>query len=165
MEALGINLKFLLIQLANFALFYFLFTKFLLGPILKMLDARKKKIAEGLEAAEKAKEELEKMEDTKAEQKRKLKAEEKKIFEEAKAQAEAEASRILKEAKEKAEKIIHDAESGLKKIEEQEIKRMREQELKIVEAVIEKILADKLSDIDVKSRFQKVMNDLYSGTN
>jgi F-type H+-transporting ATPase subunit b len=165
MEALGINLKFLLIQLANFALFYFLFTKFLLGPILKMLDARKKKIAEGLEAAQKSKDELSLIEDVKAEAKKKIKVEEKKLLDEAKIKADKEAEEIIVEAKVKANKIVKDAETGLKNIEEQEMKRMREQELKIIEAVIEKILGEKLGDLDTRARYQKAMGELYKENN
>jgi F-type H+-transporting ATPase subunit b len=165
MEALGINLKFLLIQLANFALFYFLFTKFLLQPVLKMLDSRKQKIAEGLEAAQKSKDELSSIEDVKVEAKKKAKAEEKKLLEEAKLKAEKQADEIIAEAKTKANKIVKDAETGLKNIEEQEMKKMREQELKIVEAVIEKILAEKLGDLDVRARYQKAMGELYKEIN
>jgi F-type H+-transporting ATPase subunit b len=165
MEALGINLKFLLIQLANFALFTFLFTKFLLNPILKALDDRKRKIAEGLEAAQKSKNELAQIEDVKAEAKKKSKTEEKKLLEEAKVKADKEAVEIILEAKKKADKIIKDAETGLKNMEEQEIKRMREQELKVVEAVIEKILDNKLEGLDVRARYQKAMGELYKEIN
>lgn len=162
MEALGINLKLLLIQLANFALFYFLFTKFLLKPIKKVLDERKTKIKEGIEAAEKSKEELANIEDMKTEAKKKAKNEEKKLLEEAKIKADKEAAEIIAEAKKKAAKIVKDAEVGIENIQQGEVKKMRVAELGIIEAAIEKILDDKLGDLNVKARYQKVMSELHA---
>jgi F-type H+-transporting ATPase subunit b len=51
-EALGINLPQLIAQIANFALLLVLLRLTLYKPILGMLDQRKQKIAEGLNAAE-----------------------------------------------------------------------------------------------------------------
>lgn len=161
MEALGINLKFLLIQIANFALFAFLFTKFLLKPILKVLDERKKRVAEGLEAAEKSKEELAGIENSKVEAKRKMKSEEKKLLDEAKVKVDKESAIVLFGAKKQAEKMIKDAAANIKNIENEERRKMKVSELQIIERVIEKILDQKLDDINVKARYQKVMDELY----
>lgn len=161
MEALGINLKFLLIQLANFILFYFLFTKFLLTPVKKMLDERKKRIAEGLEAAEKSKEELAKIEELKVEAKKKTKADEKTVLDEAREKAEKEAAVIIEKAKQKAAKIVKDAETGIENIQAGEMKKMREKQLKIIEAVIEKIMDEKFENVDIRAKYQKVMGELY----
>jgi F-type H+-transporting ATPase subunit b len=51
-EALGINLPQLIAQIANFFLLLVILRLTLYKPILKMLDERKAKIAEGLNAAE-----------------------------------------------------------------------------------------------------------------
>lgn len=51
-DALGINLPQLIAQIVNFALLLLLLRLTLYKPILKMLDERKKKIGEGLNAAE-----------------------------------------------------------------------------------------------------------------
>lgn len=59
MDALGINGPFLLAQIVNFAILYFLLSRFVFPPLLKMLDERKQKIAEGLTAAEIARQEAE----------------------------------------------------------------------------------------------------------
>jgi F-type H+-transporting ATPase subunit b len=53
-EALGINLPQLIAQIANFVVLLILLRLTLYKPILKMLDERKVKIAEGLNAAEAA---------------------------------------------------------------------------------------------------------------
>ncbi len=53
-EALGLNLPQLIAQIANFAVLLVILRLTLYKPILKMLDERKAKIAEGLNAAENA---------------------------------------------------------------------------------------------------------------
>lgn len=53
-EALGINLPQLIAQVANFFVLLLLLRFTLYKPVLKMLDERKRKIAEGLNAAETA---------------------------------------------------------------------------------------------------------------
>lgn len=54
MEALGINLNFLLAQIVNFLVIMALLRMFLYRPILNMLEQRREKIRESLSAAEKA---------------------------------------------------------------------------------------------------------------
>jgi len=49
MEALGLDIRLLVAQLINFGLLIFLLNKFLYKPLIKMLDDRKKKIAEAAE--------------------------------------------------------------------------------------------------------------------
>lgn len=51
-DALGINLPQLIAQIANFVVLLIILRLVLYKPILKMLDQRKQKIAEGLNAAE-----------------------------------------------------------------------------------------------------------------
>ncbi len=51
-DALGINLPQLIAQIANFVILLIILRLVLYKPILKMLDQRKQKIAEGLNAAE-----------------------------------------------------------------------------------------------------------------
>lgn len=52
--AFGINGKLLLVQAFNFALLLFVLWYFLYDPILKLIDDRRKKIAEGVHDAEEA---------------------------------------------------------------------------------------------------------------
>ena len=57
-SALGINLPSLLAQLINFTLLLVLLTVLAYKPLLRVLDERKKRIQEGLEASEAAKQRL-----------------------------------------------------------------------------------------------------------
>ena len=56
--ALGFNLPALVAQLINFALLLIIFRLLLYKPLLKMLDERKQRIQEGLEASDEAKRRL-----------------------------------------------------------------------------------------------------------
>lgn len=58
MSALGFNLPALIAQLVNFGLLLLLFSVLLYKPLLRVLDERKKRIQEGLEASEEAKRRL-----------------------------------------------------------------------------------------------------------
>lgn len=57
-SALGFNLPALIAQLVNFTLLLVLFSVLLYKPLLKVLDERKRRIQEGLEASEEAKRRL-----------------------------------------------------------------------------------------------------------
>ncbi len=91
MDALGIDLTTLLIQLLSFVFFIAIFWKFALGPITNMLDQRQERIRESMEAAERMEQELA------ATQARN---------EEVLAEARREAQEILSTARENSEQIL-----------------------------------------------------------
>ena len=57
-SALGFNLPALIAQIINFTLLLIIFRAFLYKPLLKMLDERKQRIQEGLDASDEAKRRL-----------------------------------------------------------------------------------------------------------
>jgi F-type H+-transporting ATPase subunit b len=59
MAQLGINGPFLLAQIVNFIILFLLLRRFLFPPLVRMLDQRKQRIAEGLAAADIARKEAE----------------------------------------------------------------------------------------------------------
>lgn len=83
MDKLGINLGFLIFQILNFSVLAVLLYAWAYGPILKMLEDRKNKIAQGLEDA--------------------------RIAAEARANAEKEAARIIAEAQGEAARRVGEA--------------------------------------------------------
>lgn len=58
MDALGINVANLIVQLVAFALFIWLFWKFALGPITNIIDQRRDRIQDSIAAAERMQSEL-----------------------------------------------------------------------------------------------------------
>ena len=83
MEALGINLGLLVVQIIAFAIVFLTLNAWVYKPMLNMMDSRKKKIAQGLEDA--------------------------RVAAEARAHAEKEASRIIAEAQAEAGKVVREA--------------------------------------------------------
>jgi F-type H+-transporting ATPase subunit b len=83
MEKLGISIGYLLFQIFNFTILALLLYAWAYKPILKMLDNRKQKIAQGLEDA--------------------------RIASEARANAEQDAAKILAEAQNKANQVIRES--------------------------------------------------------
>lgn len=83
MEALGLNLGYLLVQIFNFAILFIVLRAWVYKPILGLLDQRREAIARGLEDA--------------------------RVAAEARENAEEEAEKILSEAQTKASEIVREA--------------------------------------------------------
>jgi F-type H+-transporting ATPase subunit b len=83
MEALGINVGLLIVQIIAFAIVFLTLNAWVYKPMLNMMDSRKQKIAQGLEDA--------------------------RVAAEARAHAEKEAERIIAEAQAEAGKVVREA--------------------------------------------------------
>ena len=83
MEALGINLGLLIVQLIAFAIVFLTLNAWVYKPMLDMMESRKTKIAQGLEDA--------------------------RVAAEARANAEKEAAKVLAEAQAEASKVVREA--------------------------------------------------------
>lgn len=83
MEALGINLGLLIVQIIAFLIVFLTLNAWVYGPMLHMMESRKQKIAQGLEDA--------------------------RVASEARANAEKEAAKIVSEAQTEASRIVREA--------------------------------------------------------
>ena len=83
MEALGINLGLLIVQIIAFAIVFLTLNAWVYKPMLDMMETRKQKIAQGLEDA--------------------------RVAAEARANAEKEAAKVLAEAQAEAGKVVREA--------------------------------------------------------
>lgn len=105
MAQLGINGPFLLAQIINFVILFLLLRRFLYPPLLKMLDARKQRIADGLAAADVARREAEAERSRLMSQIDAERTEAQKRIAEASSQAERVKADILAEARREAEEL------------------------------------------------------------
>ncbi len=159
MEALGINLGYLLVQIFNFLIIFIVLRAWVFKPILQLLEKRRAAIAQGLEDA--------------------------RIAAEARQNAEREAERILAEAQAKANQIIREAtdraeakgreviaaaeQEAAKKIAEAAIEAERERERILGElrgqvaslaiAAAQKLIGDSLD----QQRQHALINEFFSG--
>lgn len=141
----GIQPTLLLAQIVNFLIILFLLRKFFFGPIVKMLDSRKKRIEESLKNADLIEEKLQKTNE-----------DSKKIIEE----AEQNAQRLLSDAKTQAQKIIDKATEEAKKStsdamiaagdqikaeKEKAVEQVEHEAMIIISSVVKKVLGKTLS--------------------
>lgn len=123
MEALGINLPFLLVQIVNLLIVYTVIAKWVVGPIGNMLEKRRQAIAQGLEDARVA-----------ADARANAEKEAAKII----ADAQAEASKVVREANERAQEVA----KAVKAEAEAEAAKARQSALTEAELERNRLLAD-----------------------
>jgi F-type H+-transporting ATPase subunit b len=97
LEALGVSLSFLLVQIVNLIIVYVVVSKWIVSPIIGMLEKRRQTIAQGLEDARVA-----------AEARANAEKEAEKII----AEAQARASQVVREATERADVVGRDVKSA-----------------------------------------------------
>src|SRR3989338_7009702 len=139
LEKLGLEPHILLAQIINFLILIFVLRRFLYKPLIKFLDKRKDIIEKGLNDAQKAKEELSKIQTIKEEKIIEGEREADKIIEKSKKTAEQKSGLILKETQEKSEGIIKEA----KQKAEEEKKEIRDLVFLVSSKILEKNIGQK----------------------
>jgi F-type H+-transporting ATPase subunit b len=146
----------LIAQMAAFIIMIWLVNKFLWGPVSGLLEARQKRIADGLAAAEKGKHEQELAEKRAKETLKDSKSQAADII----AQAQKRASEIVEEAKENAraesERIIAAANAEIEREVNQAKEHLRAEVAKIAISGAEQVLK---REIDAKSH-ESLLNDM-----
>lgn len=155
-----IDIKQVLLQLLNFGVLVFLFTKFMFQPILKILDARSKKIQDGMLAAEKS---LKAAAETEKKQTEKLSEASKKaaaIIAEAKAESKKLGVELIAQAKNvAASELIKQKEAFQKDLENEELK-LRGRIAELVVETTKTVLSDSLKPADLKNITAKEISKL-----
>ncbi len=158
MEALGINLGYLLVQIIAFVVIYTLLSRFLYDPLTRVLQERRARIAKGLEDASAA-----------ANARRNAESEAEKVL----AQARADAQRLLTEARERGEELARAIDTEARTAAEQtraearaaageernrQLGDLRGQVAAISLAVAERLLGESLD----QKRQQALINDFFA---
>jgi F-type H+-transporting ATPase subunit b len=126
--ALGFNLPALLAQLVNFGLLLLVFSVFLYRPLLKMLDQRKQRIQEGLDASDEAKRRL--------------------------AETEKEAANQLAQARQEGQALINQAQQASARIQEEARQQAHAQSEQLLERARNEIQLERDSAIaDLRREF------------
>lgn len=158
----GFDLRLFAAQIINFLIILFVFKKFLYKPLLKMIDAREKKIAQGLTDAQKAQEALEKAEEQKDEILKKAGLEAEKIINEAKIQSNEAREEMLVKTKEEIARLMDQTREQIKLEQENFKKETREISLEIAKSVLDTTIANlfdkKESDSLIKKGLQQIKN-------
>ena len=163
MQALGINLGYLIVQILNFAILFVVLRAWVYKPIVAMLEKRRQAIEQGLEDAKVAAE---------------ARANAEKAAEDILAEARKEASRLVRAATERAEQAAaevkaqaeHEAEEARKgalaegeKLKEQALGELRGQVAALAIAAAQKIIGETLDDRRQRALIQEFFSGVSKG--
>ncbi len=145
-----IDIKQVLLQLLNFGILVVLFTRFMFKPILKILDARSQKIADGQAAAEKSLKETAAMEQKQADRLTEASKKAAVIIAEAKAESKKLGVDLIQEAKSVAAlELAKQKEAFQKELENEELK-LKQRVVDLVIATTKTVLSTTLKPADLK---------------
>ncbi len=143
---LGLNLGLFLAYLINVILLLFLLRAVAYKPIIRMLETRRSRIADGIENARKAEQALASAEADKQALLDEARAEAGRIISEARASADDQAKHILATANEDARRIISKAEEAARTEQEQALADLREHIASLSVAAAGHLVGSKLND-------------------
>jgi F-type H+-transporting ATPase subunit b len=153
LSSLGINGPFLLAQIFNFFVLFILLRRFLFKPMVNMLETRKQRIADGMQAAEMARREAEA---ERAQLQAQIDAERREAMERVAAaskRGETLAAEIESSARQDAQKILDDARNEAVRERERIISEAQDQIAELAMLAAEKVLGRELSSRDTQRAF------------
>ena len=160
MENLGIDLKLMTAQLVNFAIFFFVFKKFIAAPFMSYL----KKAKEEEETRVSFAAEIEKRQEKLAEEDKKLSRERKKTLEaallESKKEAEVVRKDLIEDAKKEAAAIVAKGKAQVETERKELYKDLRKQIAQVSSLVVSKALNEYLTDEAKRSITQNIVKHI-----
>jgi F-type H+-transporting ATPase subunit b len=159
LEALGINLGYLLIQIISFIVIYLFLRAFAFKPITKVLAERRERIARGEENARLAEERLANAEAEAQKLLDEKRAEAQQIVSEARSRADEAAAAIEAEAREEAQRILRDAQDNARAERNRLLADMRGQIAELSLAAAQRIIGDGLD-----GKKQRALVDEFFGS-
>ena len=139
-EVFGVNWKLLAVQSFNFGLLLIVLWHFLYKPVLRIIDDRQRKVAEGVKTAEEADRKLEASETKGKEMMAKASREAEQMVVMARTRAEEKKTEVMKEAEAKAEALLSDAAARAEETQRQALKQSEREITRAAMLAAEKIL-------------------------
>ena len=157
MEALGINIPGLVAQIVNFLLLLFLISRFAYKPILNMLNQRSEQIKESLEAADRARQEVQQSEANIQAQLDAARREGQTIIEQASRSAEQLREEIQQVARQEAETIRQRAQADFDLERQKAIADLRRQFADLTVTAAERVINESLDRAKHQSLISEVL--------
>lgn len=157
LDALGINVGFLLAQFVNFGIIFVLLTVFLWRPLINMLDARSARIAKGLEDASAAANARLNAEQEAEQIRAQARADVQRMIDEARGRGEEVAKSIEAEARTDAQSIVEQARLAATGERDQQLSGLRTQVADISVAIAQRLIGETLD----QQRQQALINDFF----
>jgi len=146
----------------TFLLLVFVLAKFAWKPLLKMLQDREEMVRSSIEDAEKAKSELERLNEESEAIMAKARSEAQSILADGKAAAEKVKDDIIAKSKEQANKIREDAGNQIQVEKDKAISEIKKEVVNLTLSVAEKLIQKNLSDADNKSLIEESLKKMQS---
>ncbi|HIA84126.1 MAG TPA: F0F1 ATP synthase subunit B [Candidatus Marinimicrobia bacterium] len=146
----------------TFLLLVFILAKFAWKPLLKMLQDREDMVRSSLEDAEKAKSELERLNEESEAIMAKARSEAQSILADGKAAAEKVKDDIIAKSKEQANKIREDAGNQIQVEKDKAISEIKKEVVNLTLSVAEKLIQKNLSDADNKSLIEESLKKVQT---
>lgn len=146
----------------TFLLLVFVLAKFAWEPLLKMLQDREDMVRSSLEDAEKAKSELERLNEESEAIMAKARSEAQSILADGKAAAEKVKDDIIAKSKEQANKIREDAGNQIQVEKDKAISEIKKEVVNLTLSVAEKLIQKNLSDADNKSLIEESLKTVQT---
>lgn len=159
MEALGINLGYLLVQIFNFLILLVVLRAWVFKPVLGLLEDRRERIAQGLEDARVAEEAREKAEEEAEEIIAEAQQEANKRVREATTRAEEAAREIRSAAEEEAKEIRESAAAEAEQAKQEALGELRGQIAALAMAAAQKLIGEALDE----DRQRTLIDEFFSG--
>ena len=159
-QEFGIDWKLMLAQLINFIVLVFLLAKFAYKPILKALDARRKKIEEGVMFSEKAKAELASIEELKANELEGARRKGMDLVKVAETAASTVRSEILVDAEAQKQKLIATGKTLLAEQKNRMEKGVYDQAVALVEDALGKVLGKTQFKAEEQALIQQAVSEI-----
>jgi F-type H+-transporting ATPase subunit b len=157
-EALGINLGYLLVQIIAFIVIYVLLTRFVYSPLISVLKDRRTRIEKGLEDAEKAANARLNAEAEAEKILQQARSEAQGIVDEARSRGEDVAKQVEQEARAEADKIRRDARDAAVEERNTQLAGLRSQVAAISIAVSQQLIGEALDE----KKQQALVNDFFA---
>ncbi len=148
--------------IVTFLLLVFVLAKFAWEPLLKMLQDREDMVRSSLEDAEKAKSELERLNEESEAIMAKARSEAQSILADGKAAAEKVKDDIIAKSKEQANKIREDAGNQIQVEKDKAISEIKKEVVNLTLSVAEKLIQKNLSDADNKSLIEESLKKVQT---
>jgi F-type H+-transporting ATPase subunit b len=157
--ALGINGPFLLSQIVNFLILFVALRFLLWKPMLKMLNERKQRIAQGLEDAEQARKDRERAQAECEERIKQAEQERREILAKAAEEGEQAQAETLAQARARAERIIAEGKEAVELERQQMLAELRSQVAALSIAAANKLIGEALDG----QRQRRLIDEFFSG--
>lgn len=163
MDALGINLPGLITQIVSFIILFFILSKLLYKPLLGLLDQRSEKVRAGLEAAERAREDAARSEDSIQEQLADARSEGQKLISQARETAEKFREEEMEKARQDVEAERNRAQSNIQRERDAAIEDLRREFAVLAITAAEKVVKSSLDADDHRELIESVLEESTAG--